>query len=104
MDNTDRRLQLHEIFCNLLGSRNVYFQPPASKTMEYPCIVYQRAADDVRFADNRLYSQKRRYTAIAIDRNPDTRLPDRIAELPFCRLSRCYTADNLNHYAFDIYY
>ena len=104
MESTDRRHKLHEIFCTILGSRHVYFQPPESMKIEYPCIVYQREADDVRYADDRKYFRMRRYTVIAIDRDPDTELPDKIAELPLCQLTRCYTADNLHHYSFDIYY
>ena len=39
-----------------------------------------------------------------IDKNPDSQLPDKLGELPLCRLNRVYTADNLNHYVFDIYF
>ena len=40
MTTTERRLELHEILCTILGSRNVYFQPPESIKMNYPAIVY----------------------------------------------------------------
>ena len=36
------RLALHELLCEKLGSRNVYFQPPESIKMKYPAIVYSR--------------------------------------------------------------
>ena len=98
------RLDLHEIFCSTLGSRNVYFQPPETIKMNYPCIVYERASNDTRFADNRPYISIRRYTVTIIDKNPDSQLPDKLGELPLCRLNRVYTADNLNHYVFDIYF
>lgn len=98
------RLDLHEIFCSTLGSRNVYFQPPETIKMNYPCIVYERASNDTRFADNRPYKSIRRYTATIIDKNPDSQLPDKLGGLPLCRLNRVYTADNLNHYVFDIYF
>mgnify|MGYP004623699063 FL=1 len=98
------RLDLHEIFCSTLGSRNVYFQPPETIKMNYPCIVYERASNDTRFADNRPYKSIRRYTVTIIDKNPDSQLPDKLGELPLCRLNRVYTADNLNHYVFDIYF
>ena len=32
---------LHNILLNL-GITNVYFQPPATKKMEYPCILYKK--------------------------------------------------------------
>ena len=31
----DRRLKLHEELCDILGSRNVYFQPPETVKMKY---------------------------------------------------------------------
>lgn len=98
------RLDLHEIFCSTLGSRNVYFQPPETIKMNYPCIVYERSSNDTRFADNRPYKSIRRYTATIIDKNPDSQLPDKLGGLSLCRLNRVYTADNLNHYVFDIYF
>lgn len=33
--------------------KNVYFQPPESVKLLYPCIVYKRSAGDTRFADNK---------------------------------------------------
>lgn len=98
------RLDLHEIFCSILGSRNVYFQPPETIKINYPCIVYECASNDTRFADNRPYKSIRRYTATIIDKNPDSQLPDKLGGLSLCRLNRVYTADNLNHYVFDIYF
>ncbi|MEG2624550.1 MAG: hypothetical protein RSC06_16790, partial [Clostridia bacterium] len=56
------------------------------------------------YADNRVYRRKRRYVLTVIDKNPDSKIPDRMAELPMCALDRCYTADNLNHYTFTIYF
>ena len=38
----DRRLQLHEELCSVLGSRNVYFQPPETIKLTYPCIIYSK--------------------------------------------------------------
>lgn len=98
------RLKLHEILVRELGYPNVYYQPPETMKMAYPCIVYQRAADSTSYADNRVYRRKRRYDLTIIDKNPDSEIPDRICELPMCKLDRCYTSDNLNHYAFTIYF
>ena len=36
------RLELQSVLEQTLGSRNVYFQPPASVKMKYPAIVYER--------------------------------------------------------------
>jgi hypothetical protein len=53
------RLALHEIRCEILDSRNVYFQPPASVKMKYPAIVYGLEDIQNRFANDGVYSSKR---------------------------------------------
>ena len=98
-----QRLKLQERFEELLGSENVYFQPPPSVQMQYPCIVYERAPFHVRHADNLPYSIADRYTVTIIDRNPDTELPKKLAGWKFCTINRSFTSDNLNHYVFDLY-
>lgn len=100
----DRRLELHQILTDVLGSKNVYFQPPASVHLKYPCIIYQYETGDTQFADDLPYIFVRKYQIQVIDPNPDTEIPDKIAQLPRCLNDRNYTADNLNHYTFNIYY
>ena len=100
----DRRLKLHQILTDVLGSNNVYFQPPASVHLKYPCIIYQYETGDTQFADDLPYIFVRKYQIQVIDPNPDTEIPDKIAQLPRCLNDRNYTADNLNHYTFNIYY
>lgn len=98
------RFDLHELLCSVLGTRNVYFQPPESVKMQYPCIVYKRSSVDTRFADNELYMRKKRYTVTVIDKNPDSEIPDKVASIPMCAFDRHFTSDNLNHDVFSIYY
>lgn len=100
----DRRLKLHQILVDILGSNHVYFQPPASVKLVYPCIIYQYETGDTQFADDQAYIFVRKYQIQVIDPNPDTETPDKIAQLPRCLNDRNYTADNLNHYTFNIYY
>ena len=100
----DPRLQLQALLEGLLQSSNVYFQPPANVQMKYPCIVYQRATMDTKFADNKPYSRAKRYQVTVIDRNPDSDIPDKVASLPLCVHNRFYTANNLNHDVFNLYY
>ena len=98
------RLQLQSLFETLLGSRNVYFQPPANIQMQYPCIVYERDAADTKFADDIPYRTTKRYQVTVIDRDPDSLIPDRVAELPLCSYSRFFTADDLNHDVFNLFF
>lgn len=83
---------------------NVYFQPPASKQLKYPCIVYKLSDFYTVHADNTLYGRKPKYEVTAIDRDPDSPLPYQLIEYPLCSFDRHYTADNLHHWVFGIYY
>jgi hypothetical protein len=96
------RLSLHTVLKSILT--NVYFQPPPSLTMSYPCIVYERSNIDTKFADNNPYSLETRYMVTVIDPNPDSTSPMKIAALPKCNFDRHFTADNLNHDVFSLYY
>lgn len=98
------RSELNDILKTLLGSSNVYFQPPSTVQMTYPCIVYKRDSADVKFADGLPYSNTIRYQVTVIDRNPDSDIPAKIAGLPMCAFDRFYTANNLNHDVYNIYF
>ncbi len=100
----DRRLELQTKLENILGSRNVYFQPPSNTKIEYPCIVYNRDDIDQRFADNRTYINTVRYSLTLISRSPESNLVSKILELPYCSYDRFYTTDSLNHDVFTLYY
>lgn len=100
----NRRIQLHKMLVDILGSENVYFQPPATIKMKYPCIVYNLADIDSRFADNIPYFHKRRYSVTIIDRDPDSVIRDKMTYLEKCSFERGFTADNLYHYVFNITY
>lgn len=98
------RLELHEVLCEVLGSRNAYYQPPASVRMSYPCIRYRKYAIDNVPADNLPYLQFHGYELTVIDKDPDSAVAEAVSKLPRCRFTRSYYADNLNHFVFIIYY
>ena len=100
----DRRLSLQEILENILGSRNVYFQPPSNTKLSYPCIIYSRSDIDSKHADNIKYNTRVRYSLILIGRSPESELVEEILKLPYCSYDRFYSADSLNHDAFTLYY
>ena len=98
------RLELQTLLEDLLGSRQVYHQPPASVKMQYPAIVYYRKDIDSRKADDISYMQTPVYELTVIDKNPDSEIPIQISQLPMCSYDRHYTSDNLNHDVFTIYF
>lgn len=82
----------------------VYFQPPSNLSMVYPCIVFHRDFTMVAFADNLPFRRMKRYVLTVIDRDPDGAIADLVAELPMCKHNRFYTADNLNHDVFNLFF
>lgn len=98
------RLDLQNLLEFILGSRNVYYQPPESIKIKYPAIVYRRNDIDNNFADDIVYMQNHTYQIIVIDANPDSEIVDRVSKLPMCRYDRHYTSDNLNHDIFILNY
>lgn len=98
------RIELHSILEGILGTSSVYFQPPSSIEMVYPCIVYHRSDIDIKFANNNPYKFKKQYQIKLIYMNPDSDLPDKLASLPTCSFDRRYTSENLYHDIFIIYF
>ncbi len=98
------RLELQSLLEELLGSRNVYFQPPESIKIKYPCIIYEKSDETNRFADNTHYARFKRYDITVIDKNPDSEIPDKIANLETAAFERQFIADNLYHNVYRIYF
>lgn len=98
------RLDFQGVLEGVLGSRNVYFQPPTNVQMSYPAIVYNRDYEAVQYGDNRPYNRRLRYQVTVIDPNPDSPIPSQVGELSLAAFVRHFTMDNLNHDIFDVYF
>ena len=100
-----RRLQLHEELCTILGTRNVYFQPPESVKLEYDCIVYSiNNREDLR-ADDRHYRNLIRYEVILMYRDPDSELPEQLLNgFTYISHQRHFTSDNVHHDVYTLFY
>jgi hypothetical protein len=101
---SNRRLEFHDILVQLLGSANVYFQPPATVKMHYPCIVYERNSINAKYADDLLYNNRVCYAVTVIDSNPDSEISFKVGKLPLSSFERHFTANNLNHDIYNVYY
>ena len=98
------RLDLQATFEEILGSRNVYYQPPASVQMHYPAIRYELAGFNNKPANNSAaYIASTGYECILIVKEPDTEYLQKILQIPYCKFDRYYRANNLHHYTFTIY-
>lgn len=97
----DQRLKIQgklETLCD-----HVYFQPPESIRMKYPCIVYKSRGGDDNYADNDRYLTVDEWEAVVVDRDPDSRIPRAVlAAFRYSRRGQPYTADNLHHFPITI--
>ena len=99
------RLELHEEFCNILGSRNVYFNPPDNVTMKYDAIKYSLSKLDVKHANNRMYLGTNGYQVITIERKTDSPLRETLLNhFKLITWERSYVSNNLIHNVYQIYY
>lgn len=98
------RLDLQYKLEELLGARHVYFQPPASVTMEYPAIKYSKSRIDTKKANDSTYSKFIRYELIVISKKSEDPVIDKLLALPYCSYDRSYKADNLYHDVLSLYF
>lgn len=98
------RLELQELLEELLGSGNVYYQPPESVKMEYPAIRYTKSNIESDYANNKKYLKRKRYEITVMSKRPDDPVIEKLLDLPYCTFDRHYKADNLNHDVLTLYF
>ena len=98
------RLELQAKLEELLGSKNVYYDPPETLKISYPAIIYSKSKIETRKANNSTYSKNTRYDITVIDKRPDNPVIDNLMELPYCSYDRPYKSDNLHHDVLSLYY
>ena len=106
----DRRLnldnKLRDVYREVTGrdpEEYVWYQPPKSVHLKYPCILYKLSDMPPTHADNRPYLIDHEYELTVIDRDPISALREAIARLFVCRFVRAFESDGLHHYVFHIY-
>jgi hypothetical protein len=102
-----RRPELHQKLKKLFeysAKPHVYYQPPESVKLDYPCIVYKLTGLPNKHADNLPYFEHREYELTVIDSDPESILRENVAKLKWCRFKRAFVSDNLNHFVFDLNY
>lgn len=99
-----RREQLQTLLQSILGSSNVYFQPPSNVSMQYPAIVYSLSSIQCTAANNIRYQICKAYSITIVSKDPDNSYIDKILELPNSRFDRRYVADNLYHDVITLYF
>lgn len=97
------RLELHQELLSL--APHAYHQPPATVRMSYPCFRYDLSDIETWHADNRSYRNLNHYSLTYISKEPaEDKAHEILEHFKYCRFDRHYTADNLHHYTFELYY
>lgn len=91
------RLTLHQTLVDILGSNHVYYNPPESLKLEFPCIVYNISTINSVKADNKNYINYDAYKIIVVSKKVDNPAIRSILELPRTRYVNRYTRDGLYH-------
>lgn len=98
------RQELQAKLVDILGSNDVYYQPPESIKLKYPCIVYHLADIRIDNADDVKYRKYSRYTVTYITKNAEDRFIDKLMDaFDYCSFDRTYSADHLIHYVVTIF-
>lgn len=95
------RIDLYNLLVGILETRNVYYQPPESLKLKYPCIVYNRRNISNVDANNAVYLQNYTYRITVIYTDPDSDLPQKISKIVNCRHIHQFVSDGLYHDVFD---
>lgn len=97
------RLTLHQKLIDILGSGNVYYNPPETLKMNFPCIVYSLNYIERIDADNNMYLDFTKYKIVLISKKVDHPAVKELMKLPLTRYSTRYTKDGFYHDAFILY-
>lgn len=97
------RLEFNGVLKGILGTNQVYFQPPESVKMKYPAIVYELNDIQNVYADDSTYLRHKSYSVTLMDKNPDSEFIEAIANLPKCKFNRFFVSENINHWVFTIF-
>lgn len=101
---SQKRIDLHYKLRDILGSDNVYYQPPESIQIKYPAIIYSLSRIENKHADNGIYKQNRAYQITVIDKKPDHPAINKLLEMSYCSYNREFKYDNLHHTVLDLYW
>lgn len=99
------RMDLHKELLALFSPNKVYYSPPESLKLTYPCIVYFRDYIKTDKADNMNYERYNRYQLTVIGREEDNPVVDQILDKYVgASYDRRFVTENLYHDVISLYY
>lgn len=84
--------------------QQVWFQPPSSVYLTYPCIIYNLSGKDTIHADNLKYRALNKYTVTVIGHDPEFSLLAELEEMQYCSFDRQFSIDGLYHTVYTLYF
>lgn len=104
MTKVHTRLTLQTLLEEMLGTKNVYYQPPENIKMNYPAIRYSKSEVRSIYADNKRYWSLQAYDIVVISLEPDHPIIEKLLDLRYSVFDRHYVSDGLNHDIIRIFY
>lgn len=102
-----KRRELQTKLETLLGSKNVYFQPPSNIKLKYPCFIYDRSPIYRLKADDTAYHIRGHYSVTYINSNVEKcmeMMTKILNSFDHISVERSFTSDNLYHDVYNLYY
>lgn len=99
------RMKLHTQLVEKI--KNVYFQPPETIKLSYPCIIYNISIPKMVYADNSKYLYHDGYDLQLICTDQDelsNLMKDILSSFQHINCSDTFITDNLYHANFTLYY
>lgn len=104
MTSEEKRIKFHNKLKEVLGNNNVYYNPPSTTKLQYPCIIYN--LNDIRTnkANNNVYLLDHVYQVTLIGTKVTDDTKDKIlTEIPYSNFNRSYINNGLYHYVYTIF-
>lgn len=91
------RLKLQKTLEIIMGKDKVYYCPPSTLKMTYPCIVYSKTDIASTRANDTSYLLHDRYNVTLISKTPDDPRIRQLLSIPGASYSNGYISDGLCH-------
>lgn len=94
------RIEVQSILEELTNSDRVYFQPPESFKLKYPCVVYTLQTVERMHANDKPWLLFPEYLVNYISKDPDDPVIMKLMSARGFAFDRHYVSDNLHHNVF----
>lgn len=104
MTSEEKRIKFHNKLKEVLGNNNVYYNPPSTTKLQYPCIIYNLSDIRTNKANNNVYLLDHVYQVTLIGTKVTDDTKDKIlTEIPYSNFNRSYINNGLYHYVYTIF-